>query len=174
MECLVHIYHGDGKGKTTAAFGLALRALGNGWKVGILQFLKGSPTGEVAALERMPNVIIRRNAKDFGFFCGMSQEEKEEMISMQNENLRFFIQEVKSGSCDMVILDELCAAYEQQSVDRKLVQEFLDLAKGKVEVVMTGRNPHQDLLEYADYITQMQLERHPFEKGIMARSGVEY
>lgn len=171
---MVHIYHGDGKGKTTAAFGLALRALGNGWRVGILQFLKGSPTGEVTALEQMKNVSVRRNTQDFGFFSNMSQREREEMTAMQNKNLQAMLDEIKQGKYDMVILDELCAAYNQESVERDLVKELLELAKGRIELVITGRNPHDDLMAYADYVTQMQQERHPFEKGVMARQGVEY
>lgn len=171
---MVHIYHGDGKGKTTAAFGLALRALGNGWHVGILQFLKGTPTGEVTALEQMKNVSVRRNTQDFGFFSNMSQREREEMTAMQNKNLQAMLDEIKQGKYDMVILDELCAAYNQESVERDLVKELLELAKGRIELVITGRNPHDDLMAYADYVTQMQQERHPFEKGVMARQGVEY
>ena len=171
---MVHIYHGDGKGKTTAAFGLALRALGNGWRVGILQFLKGSPTGEVTALEQMKNVSVRRNTQDFGFFSNMSQREREEMTAMQNKNLQAMLDEIKQGKYDMVILDELCAAYNQESVERDLVKELLELAKGRIELVITGRNPHDDLMAYADYVTQMQQERHPFEKGVRARQGVEY
>lgn len=171
---MVHIYHGDGKGKTTAAFGLALRALGNGWRVGILQFLKGSPTGEVTALEQMKNVSVRRNTQDFGFFSNMSQREREEMTAMQNKNLQAMLDEIKQGKYDMVILDELCAAYNQESVERDLVKELLELAKGRIELVITGRKPHDDLMAYADYVTQMQQERHPFEKGVMARQGVEY
>lgn len=173
-EGLVHIYYGDGKGKTTAAFGLALRALGNGWRVGILQFLKGSPTGEVTALEEMKNVTIRRNAKDFGFFSNMSEGEKDEITQMHNKNLQSLMDEINQGKYDMVILDELCAAYNQESVERNLVKELLESAKGRVELVITGRNPHDDLMAYADYVTQMQQERHPFEEGLMARQGIEY
>ena len=173
-EYMVHIYHGDGKGKTTAAFGQALRALGNGWRVGIVQFLKGSPTGEVTALEQLKNVTIRRNTKDFGFFSNMSQGERDEMIAMQNKNLYILIEEMKQGKYDMIILDELCAAYNQESVERDLVKELLELAKGKIEIVITGRNPHDDLMAYADYMTQMKAERHPFEKGTAARQGIEY
>ena len=149
-EGLVHIYHGAGKGKTTAAFGLALRALGNGWRVGILQFLKGSPTGEVTALEQLKNVTVRRNTQDFGFFSNMSQREREEMTAMQNKNLQALIDEIKHGKYDMVILDELCAAYNQESVERDLVKELLELSKGKIELVITGRKPHDDLMKYAD------------------------
>lgn len=171
---LVHIYHGDGKGKTTAAFGLALRALGNGWRVGIVQFLKGSPTGEVTALEEMKNVTVRRNSQDFGFFSNMSMKDREEMTAMHNNNMQLLIEEIKQGRYDMVILDELCAAYNQEAVERNLVKELLELAKGRIELVITGRNPHDDFMSYADYVTQMQQERHPFEKGVMARQGVEY
>lgn len=171
---LVHIYHGDGKGKTTAAFGLALRALGNGWRVGILQFLKGSPTGEVTALEEIKNVTVRRNSKDFGFFSNMSLRDRQEMTAMQNHNLQLLIEELKEGKYDMVILDELCAAYNQKSVERNLVKELLELTTGRIELIITGRNPHDDLLSYADYVTQMQQERHPFERGLTARQGIEY
>ena len=140
---LIHLYHGDGKGKTTAAMGLAVRALGCGRRVVIVQFLKGGATGELEPLQT---------------------------LALQTENLRRALAE----PADLLILDEACAAWNLNMVDRELLQNAVLHKPAEQELAMTGRDPAPWMLDAADYITEMCCRRHPYEKGIPARKGVEF
>lgn len=166
---LVHLYCGDGKGKTTAAMGLALRALGHGEKVVIVQFLKGSETGELAGLRQLGAVILRgKSGQKFVF--QMNEAEKAETRRLQTENLR----EALAMPCDLLILDEACTACRLGLVEEELLQQAVLQKPAEREVVLTGRGPAPWMQEAADYCTEMQCRRHPYEKGIAAREGVEY
>lgn len=169
MTGLVHLYWGEGKGKTTAAMGLALRALGAGRSVVIVQFLKGGPSGEIPLLEKLGAHVFRGKAGQ-KFTFQMSEAEKAETKALQTENLRRAL----ALEADLLILDEACAAWQKGLVDRELLkQAVLDRPQGR-EAVLTGRNPPNWLWEAADYITEMKCCRHPFEQGIPAREGVEF
>lgn len=174
MEGLIHLYCGDGKGKTIASFGLAARAAGNNMKVVVVQFLKGTKTGEVTLFSTLDNVTIFRNKKDRGFFKNMSDEEIEEVKCEHDENIRNAIDKIDNNECDMLILDELCAAYRYELVDRRIIDNLILHKKKELELVITGRNPDKLFIDNADYITEMKLIRHPFEKGIVSRKGIEY
>ena len=168
---LIHIYHGDGKGKTTCAFGLALRCAGCGEKVVILQLLKGGETGEVEALSRFSNVeLVRGNpAEKFTF-----QMNEAELAAVRAEHDRNFAEAVRlAQDARMLVIDELMAAWNKELIDRAAVLDFLDHKPERLEVVLTGRNPPQELLCRADYITEMKKQRHPFDCGICARRGIE-
>ena len=169
MTGLVHLYWGEGKGKTTAAMGLALRSLGTGRKVVIVQFLKGRQTGEIPLLERLGAQVLRGKAgQKFSF--QMDEEERAETRALQTENLGRALE----CDADLLVLDEACAAWRKDLVDRELLQRaVLDRPQGR-EVVLTGRNPPDWMREAADYSTEMKCHRHPFEKGIPAREGVEF
>lgn len=169
MTGLVHLYWGEGKGKTTAAMGLALRALSAGRRVVIVQFLKGRQTGEIPLLEQLGARVLRGKAgQKFSF--QMDQEERAETRALQTENLRRALE----CDADLLVLDEACAAWQKDLVDRELLQRaVLDRPQGR-EVVLTGRNPPDWMREAADYSTEMKCHRHPFEKGIPAREGVEF
>lgn len=169
MTGLVHLYWGEGKGKTTAAMGLALRALGAGRRVVIVQFLKGRQTGEIPLLEQLGARVLRGKAgQKFSFQMG--EEERVETRALQTENLRRALE----CDADLLVLDEACAAWQKDLVDRELLQRaVLDRPQGR-EVVLTGRNPPDWMREAADYSTEMKCHRHPFEKGIPAREGVEF
>lgn len=171
---MIQVYHGDGKGKTTASIGLAIRAMGAGKKVVFVQFLKGGETGELHIFEVLENIKVIRNKKDLGFVSAMSQEEKKEVAQMHNENMKEAIGLMKSGWADVIILDELTYPYTLGLIDREMVKDFVEGCKEDVELIITGRNPDPLFLEKADYITNMQCQRHPYEKNIKARRGIEY
>lgn len=169
MTGLVHLYWGEGKGKTTAAMGLALRALGAGRRVVIVQFLKGRQTGEIPLLEQLGARVFRGKAgQKFSF--QMNEEEKAETRALQTENLGRALE----CDADLLVLDEACAAWRKDLVDRELLQRaVLDRPQGR-EVVLTGRDPSDWMRAAADYSTEMRCCRHPFEQGIPAREGVEF
>lgn len=165
---MLHVYTGEGKGKTTAAMGLALRAIGHGRKVVILQFLKDGTSGELMPLTKLGAAVI--SGKPWcKFVSAMSDEEKAETRKMNDGNLR----KVLGMQFDLLVLDETCAALKYDMVDPELIKQALAM-KSEREIVLTGRNPAAFLLDAADYITDMVCVRHPYEHGITAREGVEY
>ena len=145
---MLHLYWGDGKGKTTAAMGLALRALGHGRRVVVLQFLKDGTSGEIALLRR----------------CGA------EVHACPNAKLRNAL----DTPFDLLVLDEACAACRHQLVDEALLRQAAAMAKQGREVVLTGRDPAPWMQEAADYSTELRAVRHPYTRGIPAREGIEY
>lgn len=169
---MIHIYCGDGKGKTTAALGLILRHVGAGGRAVLAQFLKSSPTGELAALERL-GVPVLRNALPHGFFPSMTDEIKAQVLAQHNRTLAEAARLARANACALLVLDELCAAYNLGLIDRAAALDLLD-DHGAAELVLTGRDPAPELLERADYITEMKLVRHPYEKGVKARKGIEF
>ena len=171
---MVHIYYGDGKGKTTAAMGLAVRAAGVGNLVTVVQFLKGNPTGEIEVLSRIPEITVLRNQVNHGFTFRMTDEQKKEVTMMHNMNLMQAIEKINRKECDTLILDEIIDAYNMNMVDRNMVHTLLEMRPKELEIVMTGRNPEEALLVHADYITNMKKEKHPFDQGQCARRGVEF
>lgn len=166
---LVHLYWGQGKGKTTAAMGLALRALGCGKKVCVVQFLKGTESGEVALLRRLGATVLRGSAGR-KFVFQMNEQEKEETRRLQNENLRTAL----DADADLLILDEACAACQLGMVDAALLKYAVLQKPAAQELVLTGQTPADWMQAAADYSTEMRCHRHPYQKGIPARQGVEY
>jgi cob(I)alamin adenosyltransferase len=170
---LIHVYCGDGKGKTTAAIGLAVRAAGSGMQVVLLQFLKGRPVSELVSLKLLPNITVIRNEKDFGFYNTMTQQDKADIAALHNENLKKALKLVKESRCDMLILDEITAAYKYGLVDREAVDNLILHKKAKLELVLTGREPAPLFLETADYVSEVRKIKHPYDKDITARKGIE-
>ena len=174
-EGLIHFYYGDGKGKTTAALGLALRASGWGQNVVIVQFLKDWKCGELSSLEHVPNVTIFRGKSSGGiFFHELSDEEKAATKIIHDDNLRKALELQKNGRCDMLILDEAVDAYQLGVLDASLLEGLIDNKPELLELVITGHNPDARLLERADYITEMVKRKHPYDNGIVARRSIEY
>lgn len=166
---LVHLYWGDGKGKTTAAMGVALRSLAAGKRVVIVQFLKGRKSGEVKLLSQLGAKIFRgKSGQKFVF--QMTEQEKAETRKTQEENLLAALRE----SADLLILDEACAALKLSMVDEALLKRAVLEKPENQELILTGREPADWMEEAADYSTEMHCWRHPYEKGITAREGVEY
>ena len=166
---MVHLYWGEGKGKTTAAMGLALRALGNGCRVVVVQFLKGADTGEIPLLRQLGAEVYRGKAGQ-KFVFQMNDAEKAATRALQNENLRAAL----ARPADLLVLDEACAAWELNMVDRQLLEQAVRERPAGQEIVLTGRKPAPWMEELADYSTEMHCWRHPYKKGVKARKGVEF
>lgn len=170
---LIQVYTGNGKGKTTAAFGLAIRAIGHGFKVFIIQFMKGSEDyGELEGLKRLQPECQHENYGGKGWVHKGSLGD-EHVLEAQKAFKR--AQEiVSSGEWDIVILDEIVNALWFELLPERDVLDFLDLKPPHVELVLTGRNASQELIEKADLVSEMVQKKHPFEQGIMARKGIEF
>jgi cob(I)alamin adenosyltransferase len=167
---MIHIYTGDGKGKTTAALGLALRAAGSGKRVVILQFMKGRDTGEIHSLKFVPNITVLRNKKDYGFFRNLGEDARREMADDNNSNLK----EALALPCDLLVMDEVLSAYNLGAVDRDMIDELVFKTGEKPELVLTGRDPPPRLVEAADYVSDIRKIKHPYDLGVKAREGIEY
>jgi cob(I)alamin adenosyltransferase len=167
---MIHLYTGEGKGKTTAALGLAIRAAGRGKKVVIVQFLKGRDSGELFSLGLIPNITVIRNLQAKGFFQSVSAEVRLKITEENNKNLTAAL----AMPHDLLVLDEICAAYALEAVDRNAVDDLLRNFNAERELVLTGRNPPRHFLGAADYVSEINNVKHPFERGVPAREGIEY
>ena len=170
---MLHIYHGNGKGKTTAAVGLTVRAAGSGMKTAFVQFLKNGTSSEISQLRALGvTVMAAESCKKFTF--QMNEAEKAQLIAEHDTMLDRCRQLIEEG-VQLLVLDELVGAYDKSLLSRDKVIELLDTAKEKgCETVLTGREPAPELEDRADYITEMKAVRHPYEKGTSARKGREY
>lgn len=166
---LIHLYWGEGKGKTTAAMGLALRALGRGKRVTVVQFLKDGTSGELEPLRRLGAAVFA--GKGCGKFVSqMTARERADTARQNTQHPRDALERL----CDLLILDEACAAWQLDMVDRELLRSaVLDRPQG-CEVVLTGREPAPWMAEAAHYSTEMRCQKHPYREGIPAREGVEF
>ena len=171
---MIHIYHGDGKGKTTAALGLAFRMLGNGKKAFVVQFLKGKTSGEILMLLKMDRVTVLHGKPETKFTFQMNRAELEEARALHNRQLQLAFTAAADGRADMIVLDEALDAIMADTLDEGELLRLIALNKDKAEIVITGRNPSNDLLSVADYITHMKKEKHPYDAGVQARKGIEY
>lgn len=172
---LIHIYTGDGKGKTTAAIGLGIRACGNGLKVIMVQFLKGSPSGELEILKKLgPDFLVCRNNDIKGFFWNMNREQKEKLSRFTNETLNYVINKVSTEEWDILILDEVMGAISNYLISIQDIVNFIKNKPDKLEIVLTGRNAPQELIDIADYVSEINPVKHPLRMGIAARKGIEY
>ena len=169
---LVQVYTGNGKGKTSAAFGLALRAIGRGLKVYIIQFIKGGfDYGELYVIDRLPNLTL----KAFGqgkFITEFPPSSKDKEIA--KETLQLAKKVVQSGKYDIVILDEINVALSLHLIKTEEVIELIKNKPKHVELVLTGRYAPKEIIEIADLVTEMKEIKHPFQKGIPPRKGIEY
>ena len=167
-----HIYTGNGKGKTTAAAGLALRAIDAGWKVFILQFIKAEPSGEMVSLKRLSpgNVRIR--------CCGRGRFIKGQPscadVKHAVDGLKVARREMLSGKYGMVILDELCVACSIGLVELEMARDFIAQKPAGVELVLTGRNASGELVALADLVSEIKEVKHYMNNKVPARKGVEY
>lgn len=172
MAGLIHIYCGDGKGKTTAAVGLALRAAGAGKHVVLTQFFKDGSSSEIAMLRQIPGIRVMHCKNVPGFFFRMTPEQKEQC---RRDYTAWFRQVTEqAGNADLLVLDEMLSACNNGVVPLEDVEAFLKTKPEGLEVVLTGRNPAPSLVDAADYVTQMCKRKHPFDNGIPARKGIEF
>ncbi|WP_139375985.1 cob(I)yrinic acid a,c-diamide adenosyltransferase [Clostridium oryzae] len=171
----VQVYTGNGKGKTTAAFGLAIRAVGDGMKVYIVQFLKTSPTGEVEAIKKLAdNIKVFRFEKKRGFFWTLNDEEKTELKKEVQKAYEFVQQVIENEKCDILILDEIMGAITNKLLTETQVLELIEKKPLTMELVLTGRNVPEAIAKKADLITEMKDIKHYMNEGVTARKGVEY
>lgn len=171
---LLHIYCGDGKGKTTAATGLAVRAAGCGMKILFVRFLKNENSGELRILDSIPGIEVLRPSRSFGFYDTLSEKEKTELHRVYGILWREIVEKVESGSYHMLVMDEFTWAYSMEIVKREESVRFLESRPQNLEVVLTGRDPAAELLEMADYVSEIEKRKHPFDRGVCARRGIEY
>lgn len=171
---LIHVYCGDGKGKTTAATGLAVRAAGCGKKVLFARFLKNENSGELPILRGIPEIEVLPLPREFGFFWTLDDEEKAAMREMYSELWHRIMEKVRKDDCFLLVLDEFTAAYRYELFDREEALSFLRGKPEELEVVLTGREPAPELLELADYVSEIRKVKHPFDEGVGARRGIEY
>ena len=162
---MIHVYHGDGKGKTTAAMGLALRMLAAGRRVVVVQFLKDGESGEARLLAEHFGVPVFAGKVSDKFTWSMTPEELAATCELHDGNLASALAELEGAQEGLLVLDEALDALSKGLVDEALVDRALDLS---------ARGPSRKIVEKADYITEMRCEKHPYEQGICAREGVEY
>lgn len=173
----IQVYTGDGKGKTTATMGLALRALGQGKTVSITMFTKGGNNyGEVKAFNKLQpdirkNLQINQAGLDRIVYKSNQTNDDEEIIKKGWQDAKKII---NSGKTDVVILDEMNIAIDLGIIDENDVIDTLKNKPDNVEVVLSGRNAHKDIIDVADLVSNIQLVKHYWDKGIMAREGIEY
>lgn len=171
---LIHIYCGDGKGKTTAAMGLGMRAAGRSKKVLLTQFLKSNKTGELNSIEKLSEFFhVVKGVPAKKFVWNMNEEEKLEVKKEHTNRFREVTKKAIEEEYDLLILDEIIATINRDFV---MLTEVIDFLKNKptgLEVVMTGRNPKEELIELADYVSEIKAIKHPYNKGIKSRVGIE-
>ncbi len=167
---LIQIYTGDGKGKTTAALGLAMRAAGQGLRVGFIQFLKSEPSGEHQFLSQCHIFdIVQLGAGGDSFRKPIEQLHEE-----ARRTLAYAEAQMLSGRYDLLVLDEIFVAVHKSLITTEQVLDLLAKKPVPLELVLTGRNAPPQIIERADLVTEMRLRKHPFQRGIPARRGIEY
>ncbi len=173
VKGLMHIYHGDGKGKTTAAVGLAVRAAGAGMRVSFVQLMKDGTSAELGVLKKIGQIEVYTVKNTYGFTWNMNDDDRIKLRMRNDRAIKAMIKAVKEERYQMLVFDEMLSAYQGGFVDKTAVLDLIQLCRDTTELVFTGRNPAKELLDRADYITEMRNERHPYEKGICARAGIE-
>lgn len=169
---LIEVYTGNGKGKTSAALGLALRAIGRGLKVCMIQFIKGGfDYGELHVIGALPNFTLKAFGR--GRFI-MSKPPEKEDVKLAEEALKHAEETLKHGEYDVVILDEINVALHLKLIKLRDTLKMLKKKPETVEVVLTGRSAPKQIIEIADLVTEFKEIKHPFNKGFKARKGIEY
>lgn len=172
-EGLIHLYCGDGKGKTTCAIGLAVRALGYGMKVVIAQFLKDGDSSEFNVISKIPEVKVFAGKGVKGWAFNMTPQQKSVCKATHTENFNKAVKLCYDEDIGLLILDESIGAMAKKLLDEQAVIQFLKNKPKHLEVVLTGRNPSLELIESADYVSEICKVKHPYDKGIPARFGIE-
>lgn len=169
-----HIYYGDGKGKTTAAIGLAVRAAGSKMKVLFVQFLKTEFSGERHILSHTENVTLTFCPLELKFTFDMDDKEKAQAAKIFKGIFDNAVTTALTEKYDMVVLDEVFEAINAHMLSESEVYEFITNAPSSMEIVMTGHNPPQKFMDCADYITEFKKIKHPYDRGITVRIGIEF
>lgn len=192
---MIHLYSGEGRGKTSIAVGTAVRMAGAGGKILFAQFMKGCESGEIEVLKSIPEVEICRVSEEYPFYNQMSEEQKQRITRQHNNILMHITNEVERvGQIDvegmgfvqqeesvttavpklLVVLDEITYPINWNLIDRTMLSRLLSNLPESVELIMTGRDPSEEMVAVSDYWSEISMKRHPYEKGVLARKGVEY
>ena len=169
----VHIYCGDGKGKTTTGMGLCTRAAGYGSKVLIYQFMKNNRTSERKILEQVPNITFVDGLETEKFSFCMTEEEKEERRAYYLEQFRFITEKAENEGYQVLFMDELIYTIRAGLFDEKVLVDYLKRKPEYLEIILTGQNPGQELLKLADYVSEIRKIKHPYDRGLKSRMGIE-
>lgn len=170
MKGYIHLYTGNGKGKTTAAFGLALRAVGAGKHVFIAQFVKGMHYSELEAVKRFPEIVL----KQYGLDCFIINEPTQDDIDAAQIGMTEASESIIINKADMVILDEICIALHYHLIAEEELLKLLSRKPAEMEIILTGRYATPGLYDIADLITEMKEIKHYYQNGIEARKGIEF
>ena len=171
---MIHVYFGDGKGKTTAAVGLAVRAAGSNMKVMFVQFLKTEFSGERHILSNLENVSLTVCPDELKFTFDMSDAERQQASALFRGIFERSAATALSERYDMIVLDEVFDIMNEGMLSEADVFEFITNAPVSIEIVMTGHDPAQRFTDAADYVTEMKKIKHPFDKGLNGRIGIEF
>ena len=166
----LHVYTGDGKGKTTAALGLALRAAGHGLQTYIAQFMKGQSYGELRSIRLIPEIKIEQFGKDT--FIHIDQASQED-IRMAKQGLEKASRAMLSHKYNIIILDEINVAIHFKLLTIAEVTDFISSKPENIELILTGRRAPQELIDRADLVTEMREIKHYYQQGVSARDGIE-
>jgi cob(I)alamin adenosyltransferase len=172
LSGLIHIYAGSGKGKTTAAVGLCVRAAGRGKQVIFAQFLKTQDTGELYSFEKLGITVIRSTLR-LGFTNTMDDTAKRLCGEEQEKILKEILDRLPREKADLLVLDEVLDAVNINMLDEVKLRSLITNKPADLEIVLTGRNPASWLIEAADYISDVRKVKHPYDRGIKARIGIE-
>ncbi len=170
---LVHIYCGDGKGKTTCGMGLCTRAAGAGCRVLIYQFMKNNKTSERKSLECVPGITFLDGQETVKFSFRMTPEEKEQQKTFYNSELDRVTALAVEGGYDVLFLDETVYTIRAGLLDEEKVLAFLENKPEQLEVILTGQGPSEALMAAADYVSEIRKVKHPFDRNQPARKGIE-
>lgn len=169
----VHIYCGNGKGKTTCGMGLCVRAAGYGYRVLIYQFMKDNTTSERKAMEKIPGITFVPGLKEEKFSFQMTEEEKEARKRFYKEKFREVTEKAEKENYDVLFLDEVIYTIRAGLFEEQILVEWLKQKPEHLEVILTGQDPGEELLLCADYVSELKKIRHPFDRGLGARDGIE-
>lgn len=164
---MIHVYTGNGKGKTTAAIGLAVRAYGRKKRVKIIQFMKSGGYGEITALKKLGIDVEQFGRTEF---VNRDNPEREDIELAERALARAFS---ALPLCDLLVLDEINVAIDYKLIELEDVLKLMEKAKN-IELVLTGRYAKEEIIERADYVTEMREIKHPYRKGIEGREGIEF
>ena len=167
---MIHVYTGNGKGKTTAALGLAVRASGAGLKVYLCQFIKGKNYSELKALNKLKNITVEQ----FGRGCFISGAPRKEDIEIARKGLEKIKNIIARKGYDVVILDEINVAVKLNLLAKKDVADIMKKVSPRCELILTGRYAHPDFVRLADLVSEIREKKHYYRRGIRARKGIEY
>ena len=169
---LVHIYYGDGKGKTSSAIGLAVRSAGANLKVLFARFLKDESSSELVVLKEIKNIFLCDCPKKLPFYFTMTEQQKAEYNKVAHDLYNYVTSNY--DKYDVIVMDEFIDVFALGIFTTKEMVDFIRLKPSSVELVMTGHSLPEELAQYADYVSHIVAQKHPYDNGIVARRGIEF